>query len=235
MQRLFKCGTWVNHACRLFVLINCVPLSLLAFDRNPGQKFFDAAGCRSCHRIGNLGGNAGPDLTLVGIRRSKEWLHVWLKNPKAWKKNTLMPNFRLAPKTQEAIVNYLSTLQGQDYPPGTAPWHQGNIASIERGQILYNKAGCVACHGPQGKGGHPNNNVPGNAIPALTKLITTYTPDELKLKIMRGAPPPGKQNPDEISPLVFMPSWGNALTNQDLDDLTNYLFAKVAETTNESW
>jgi len=32
--------------------------------------FFDRATCHACHRIGNRGGNVGPDLTKIGAIRS---------------------------------------------------------------------------------------------------------------------------------------------------------------------
>jgi putative heme-binding domain-containing protein len=35
-----------------------------------GRKAFEAAGCLNCHRAGNQGGLAGPDLTLIGAIRT---------------------------------------------------------------------------------------------------------------------------------------------------------------------
>jgi putative heme-binding domain-containing protein len=37
-------------------------------DRARGQRLFTEIGCAQCHRVGNEGGLAGPDLTLVGAR-----------------------------------------------------------------------------------------------------------------------------------------------------------------------
>jgi len=57
-----------------------------------GAARFDAAGCRACHRVGAAGGGSGPDLTLVGVRRPRAWIENWLKSPRAWKSDTLMPD-----------------------------------------------------------------------------------------------------------------------------------------------
>src|SRR5690348_3391254 len=80
-----------------------------------GKALFAAAGCRACHRVGAEGGNSGPDLTLVGFRRKREWLERWLADPSAWKHDTLMPNFRLKASDRAGLVDYLSSLKGRDW------------------------------------------------------------------------------------------------------------------------
>src|SRR4051812_28144424 len=78
-----------------------------------GQAYFKALNCRVCHRVGAEGGLGGPDLTMVGARRSKEFLDVFLKDPQAWKPGTLMPNPRLSDPARAALVGYLAGLKGQ--------------------------------------------------------------------------------------------------------------------------
>ncbi|MBI5201902.1 MAG: c-type cytochrome, partial [Elusimicrobia bacterium] len=99
-----------------------------AFAAEPGRAVFDAAGCGACHKIDGRGGNTGPDLSLVGFRRSAEWLRLWLRDPRAWKPDTHMPNLRLQPGDLNAIVEYLATLK-------TAP--RARARSVEEGRRLF--------------------------------------------------------------------------------------------------
>lgn len=202
---------------RLFLLCLCMVLAgncrTAQAQEQPGRGLFQAAGCMSCHRVGAVGGTSAPDLTFVGFRRSKEWLNVWLENPRAWKKDALMPDFRLSPKAREALVDYLSSLKG-----GGQSWN-----SLD-GRVIYNRAGCVACHGRKGVGGEPNNNVVGGKIPALNRVFETYTQDELKVKIRRGVKPE-KADPQGSEPLVSMPAWGEVLKDEEIDAVAVYLFS----------
>ncbi|MBI3552564.1 MAG: c-type cytochrome [Elusimicrobia bacterium] len=181
----------------------------------PGRAVFDAAGCRACHSIGRVGGDAGPDLTYVGFRRSREWLELWLKDPKAWKHDTKMPNFRLNDADRAVIVDYLASLKGQDFA-GAPPWKDG--------EGVYRLAGCVACHGAQGRGGHPNNNVSGDEIPAVFKAAEGYNLDELKKRIRTGRVPE-KYVASGDRPLVAMPAWGKVLSEDDIESVSRYLLS----------
>jgi len=195
----------------------------------PGRALFDAAGCRACHSIGGLGGNAGPDLTFVGFRRTRDWLDLWLKDPTAWKPDTKMPNFRLKDADRAAIVDYLSSLKGQDFG-ARKPWDK-EISSeippaniVAEGEMIYRRAGCVACHGPQGRGGMPQNNFHGNQIPAVYKVAEGYTLDELEKRIRSGRIPE-PQDPSLPPPMVAMPAWGTVLSELEIDSVAQYLMS----------
>ena len=184
---------------------------------HPGRAVFDAAGCRACHSIAGRGGNSGPDLTLVGFRRTREWLALWLKDPKAWKPDTKMPDFRLAGPERGAIVDYLSTLTGQDLGPLRQRWGHD-------GEAIYRFAGCVACHGAQGRGRHPNNNFHGGEIPAVFKVADGYTLDELKARIRSGRVPEA-EDVSKPAPMVLMPAWGHVLEEEEIDSVARYLMS----------
>ena len=185
-----------------------------------GPELFSAHGCQACHRIGRLGGDTGPDLSFVGVRRTEAWIVAWLANPQSWKHSTLMPNLALRPGELAALAGYLSRRKGQDYEGASRPW-DGAKDAIARGAAIYRKAGCVACHGVDGAGGEPNVNTPGRAIPALRELVSTYRDDELKWKIRRGSIP-DKVDPAGPDP-VAMPSWNGVLSDSELDALSAYL------------
>lgn len=193
-------------------------------DEGPGTARFDAAGCAACHRIGPRGGQSGPDLTLVGIRRPRSWIANWLKSPNAWKHTTLMPEQGLSDADRGALAEFLSEQRGQAWD-GVRPW--ASLSGLEKGRAVYVHAGCIACHGVAGKGGQPNPGAQGGVIPALAPLMGTYTADELKTKIEDGASSDGAA--------VAMPAWKNVLSDGELDALTKYLLSLAESQPKSDW
>jgi mono/diheme cytochrome c family protein len=190
-----------------------------------GQGAYVAYNCKRCHRIGDEGGDAGPDLTFVGFRKTAEALDVWLKDPKAWQPQTLMPNFRLGDGPRADLAAYLATLKGQAYREKTAPWDHPSLKNdpVKRGEEIFKRAGCIACHGPQGKGGYFNNNVPGGLVPNLLRVKRLYSEEELIQKISLGARSIVKKAPDGPEPLLYMPSWRDVLKKDEIESLAAYL------------
>jgi mono/diheme cytochrome c family protein len=217
---------------KIFLLIAAVLSSACgksapASPTDAGKAYFTQAGCANCHKIGAEGSAVGPDLTFIGYRHSAEWLDLFIKDPQAWKKDTLMPNTRISDEARKAIVAYLSELKGQDWPKGARPWDDASLNKdpIARGRVIYTRAGCVGCHGPNGGGGYPNNNVKGGLIPALEKASETYTKPELIAKIKKGVPHPDKADAKGPDPLIWMPSWGEKLDDQEIDAVATYLMS----------
>ncbi len=189
---------------------------------NPaGHAYFSQAGCIACHKVGEEGSAVGPDLTLVGFRHSPEWLDLFIKDPTAWKKDTLMPNKRISDEARGEIVKYLAGQKGDGW---TRPW--ANVAEPERkGLVIYTRAGCVGCHGPLGAGGYPNNNVKGGLIPKLNGVYEAYTKAELIAKIKNGVPHPAKADLKGPEPMIWMPAWGEKLDAGELDAVATYLLS----------
>ncbi len=185
----------------------------------PGAALFDAHGCRACHKIGPRGGNAGPDLTLVGHRRPRAWLEKWLASPRAYKPDTEMPEQNLSPANRTALAAYLSERRGQDWG-AERPWK--NLSGRERGRGIYAAAGCAACHGAGGRGGHPNPGAVGGVIPALPGLLSSYTKEELLEKLRRGAVPATGGGPP---PAAEMPGWEGILSAPELGALADWLLS----------
>ncbi len=203
-----------------------------------GKAYFKQVGCASCHRVGGDGSATGPDLTFVGFRHSEEWLALWMKDPQAWKPDTLMPNTRLPEEARKAIVTYMAGLKGADAPPGKRAWDDPSLLKdpVARGRVLYARAGCVACHGLGGKGGYPNNNVKGGLIPSLLKVSEGYNKAELVKKIRLGVPRPEKADPKGPEPLIGMPAWGAVLDDAELDAVASYLLSlSPASSGEEGW
>ncbi len=213
-------------ALALALLLGACSSPTLPEGPEAGKAYFKQAGCQTCHRVGGTGSATGPDLTFVGFRHSPEWLERWMKDPQAWKPDTLMPNTRLSDGARRSIVAYMAGLKGQDAPAGRRAWDDPSLKDpVARGRVLYARAGCVACHGLGGKGGYPNNNVKGGVIPALVKVSEGYNKAELIKKIRLGVPRPEKADPNGPEPLVAMPAWSGVLDDGELDAVASYLLS----------
>lgn len=188
-----------------------------------GEAYFKAIGCAQCHRIGDQGGTWGPDLTTIGFRKSPEWLDTWLKDPHSWRKETVMPSFNLRPEARAALVAYLSTQKGQAWAQTGRPWNHPDVTDpVKKGEVLFERAGCVACHAQKGRGGYPNNNVVGNQIPSLAKVFEGYTKEELMTKI-RGGVIPTPADPSAPAPMIQMPKWDEFLDDAEISAVADYL------------
>ncbi len=75
-----------------------------------GAQIVEKYECRSCHRVDGQGATLAPYLNGVTERLDSVSLRLWLRNPRAVKGNTAMPNFHLSDGEIEALVAYLQTL-----------------------------------------------------------------------------------------------------------------------------
>ena len=78
---------------------------------SPGQQFYEAQGCDSCHAIGGNGGSAGPSLSGVGKRLSREQIAQTVQSIRAGKSSS-MPPLPAATTDQQVkdLIDYLVTL-----------------------------------------------------------------------------------------------------------------------------
>jgi nitric oxide reductase subunit C len=84
----------------------------LTVQTQKGEDLFKSLGCSACHMINGVGGQVGPDLTKVGIRRNKAWIEEQIKNPKSHNPNSIMPSFaKVSDKDIEDLADYLSGLK----------------------------------------------------------------------------------------------------------------------------
>jgi len=72
-------------------------------------------GCLNCHLMGKAGGLVAADLSQVGSRRTADWLHDWIKNPKSVPSTKRGPNLWLIAPTPS-----LET-PGPNSPPTATP------------------------------------------------------------------------------------------------------------------
>lgn len=90
-----------------------------------GRTVFESKGCINCHVINGKGGNAGPDLSNIGSRKSLEWIKDFIKNPNDYfspgssasingkEYIIMMPSFKnmLSGAELDAVANYLESFK----------------------------------------------------------------------------------------------------------------------------
>ena len=110
--------------------------------------------------------------------------------------------------------------------PGTTPPPviTGQGAAVE-GALLYQRYGCVNCHGPNGLGGVPNPQSPDKAIPALSgaDFFEEFNTDRKIIDVIRSGSVLGR------APIVSMPHWGGIIPDSQLRALVAYI--KTLKTT----
>ncbi len=77
-----------------------------------GQREYQAQGCSGCHMINGIGGTTGPDLTKVGSRRDREWLHEHFEEPQKLVPGSAMPSYKhLSDQALNDLTDYMVSLK----------------------------------------------------------------------------------------------------------------------------
>jgi mono/diheme cytochrome c family protein len=132
---------------------------------------FHSLGCRGCHKVGGVGGDDGPDLTLIGERDPARldfthvprahtlanWLGEHFRAPAQVVPGSQMPTLGLSDAQIEALTLYLLSLRRSVYPE--AYWPKDRIRAERFGEREFATDGatlygtfCASCHGPNGEG-----------------------------------------------------------------------------------
>lgn len=70
-------------------------------------------GCIACHRDApDNGGVSGPELYTAWARNTPEFLFVYIRDPSAWDKHTMMPGLALNDVEINKLLGYLKTISG---------------------------------------------------------------------------------------------------------------------------
>jgi mono/diheme cytochrome c family protein len=87
------------------------------------------------------------------------------------------------------------------------------------GALLYQRYGCVNCHGPNGLGGVPNPQSPDKTIPPLSgaDFFTEFNTDAKIVDVIRTGSVLGR------APIVSMPHWGGIIPEAQLRALVAYI------------
>lgn len=117
-----------------------------------GRLLFETRGCRGCHKLNNVGGSIGPDLTTEGAsRRAPQWLERHFLNPNAVSPHSPMPNFHFTRPQARALTFYMLSLTNEQM----ASYYSSVrlIPSADYGRQLFVEKNCIACHTIGGVGG----------------------------------------------------------------------------------
>jgi mono/diheme cytochrome c family protein len=184
---------------------------------------FERAGCYACHKTRGFEGlrKPGPNLTKIESKLSPEWVENWIREPRAIKPATWMPQVwynsnssspQDAPRNEaeiKATVAYLFA-NSDEFRPAVASPPQGNAAS---GKAIVESVGCLGCHvveetdrsevGPRRTFGQPLQ-----AIGSKTSYAWIYD---------------WVRDPKHYSPETYMPDL--RLTDREAADVATYLFS----------
>ena len=129
-------------------------------------------------------------------------------------------SFASGPQIPGFAVRSKIPLSGKQGPPGKAA---ALIGDRKKGENLFTK-NCQSCHGPQGKDNVPNPGSSDGTVPPLNPIdpeLANKKPSVFAANIDRfiqhGSIPTGS------NPVLFMPNWGEKLSQPALADLEAYI------------
>ncbi|MFZ1084499.1 MAG: c-type cytochrome [Terracidiphilus sp.] len=193
-----------------------------------GRQLFVEKNCINCHAIGGVGAKTAPDLLGVTKRHSIEWLDEQLVNPELVYPGSAMPEYDLETNARTALVAYMSAATAEDAQAilsRKARAMNPEEIAIEAGKQNFSRFGCVGCHGTELQGGVANPNAQGGEVPSLLHVSDDYTKDEVIAIIRNGRTPP-LDNAAGPTPPLYMPSWKNVLSDEDINRIADYLWSK---------
>jgi len=176
---------------------------------NLGKKVWHKYDCIGCHTILGNGSYFAPDLTKVTKRKPKGYLKKFIINPKAVNPQASMPRLGITEEEADNLIAFLdwtSQVDTNGWPPEPilATAIAGKTAS--KGQILFQKYECGACH--------QINGIGGTIGPDLTHVGRKTPNVEWHIRHLK--------NPQSVVPGSAMPKF-DYLTDEELRALAEYL------------
>ncbi|GJQ58312.1 MAG: hypothetical protein SCALA701_11130 [Candidatus Scalindua sp.] len=82
-----------------------------------GKAVWGRARCNLCHPVKGKGGavDVGPDLGRLVEKVNRDWLFLWIKEPKSYFHSTQMPRYRFSDQEVRQLVEFL--MQSYDFKP----------------------------------------------------------------------------------------------------------------------
>lgn len=205
-----------------------------------GRLLISELNCQSCHKSlaeEVLPPRQAPILTQVGQRSNAEHIRKFIANPQSEKPGTTMPELaalKADSATADAITAFLT--QGSSWRATAV-----SVDAIRRGEDLFHKIGCAACHSDQRSDEVIDQIRRGihNAIPGAEEEDEEDTPRHTKWVRPEFAMPLGKldqkyslsslinflSDPHLVRPSGRMPSLN--LTPEEARDIASYLLKGV--------
>jgi mono/diheme cytochrome c family protein len=102
--------------------------------------------------------------------------------------------------------------------------------AVARGHVVFDRYGCTLCHGKDGKGGIANPNALRNAkVPTIVDLADAYKASEVAQLIRTGRHNVDRADVAGAIPPYRMPGWGDRMSEQEINDLVQYLMSLVSK------
>ena len=196
------------------------------------KALFNSLGCRGCHKVGGVGGDDGPELTLTGDKDPGriDFTHVpgeptlanWhaehLRHPAKIVPGSQMPVLGLTDEQVDLLTFYLLSLRRSSFPE--AFWPKDRVRAERLGEREFAADGetlfgtfCAACHGAAGEGRRYPGGLPFPAV-GNPDFLAAATDGFIAETIRRGRP--GRR----------MPAWGEkdgGLRPEEITELVAYL------------
>jgi mono/diheme cytochrome c family protein len=182
---------------------------------------FERAGCYSCHKTRGFEGlrKPGPNLTRIKSKLTPEWVKNWVREPRAMKPATWMPQVWYNSNSSspedalrneaeiEAAVAYLFA-NSEEYTPAVASPGNGDAAN---GKKIVESVGCLGCHVVEDKdrsavGPRRTFGQPLQSVGSKTSYVWIYN---------------WVRDPKHYSPDTYMPDL--RLTDREVADVATYL------------
>jgi mono/diheme cytochrome c family protein len=190
-----------------------------------GAHLFVQFACSACH--GEQGkGDVSPDvpaLTDVGQSLTVAQLSSIINHGLGESENPQKPYMPvwgpvISSSQVSDLVAYIKAglPKVKDATPVAVPSDQGAAVA---GAALYQRYGCINCHGPSGLGGVPNPLSEDESIPPLSgqDFREEFNTDAKIKQMIRSGSVIGKP------PITSMPHWGGIIPVEDLNNLVAYL------------
>jgi mono/diheme cytochrome c family protein len=190
-----------------------------------GAHDFVQFACAQCHGEGGRGGVSPdvPALTQVGKSLTIAQLKSIIDHGLGKSANPTKPYMPVwgAVVSRRQVSDLVAYIRaGLPTVPGAmqieVPSGQGLAVA---GAALYQRYGCVNCHGPNGLGGVPNPQSPDKTIPSLSGPVfrEEFNTEAKIIDVIRSGSVIGR------APIVSMPHWGGIIPAQDYRALVAYL------------
>jgi mono/diheme cytochrome c family protein len=223
---LTACGT--KTVTKTITVVGTVPnggATSVSTSVAAGAHDFTQFACAQCHGDRGRGGVSPdvPALTQIGKQLTVAQLAGIINHGLGESANPTKPYMPVWGQVISAqqvsdLVAYIRA--GLPAVPGATPppliTQQG--PAVE-GALLYQRYGCINCHGPNGLGGVPNPQSPDKAIPPLSgaDFFAEFNTDKKITDMIRTGSIVGR------APIVSMPHWGGIIPDQQLQALLAYI------------
>jgi mono/diheme cytochrome c family protein len=190
-----------------------------------GAHDFGQFACAQCHGAQGRGGVSPdvPALNVIGKQLTVGQLTRIINHGLGESANPTKPYMPVWGQVISArqvadLVAYIRS--GLPSVPGATPppliTAQGPVVE---GALLYQRYGCINCHGPNGLGGVPNPQSPDKAIPPLSgaDFFKQFNTDRKITDVIRSGSVIGR------APIVSMPHWGGIIPDAQLRALVAYI------------